>query len=86
MTSMPRSLLPSGSGRSSTPFLASSSICGAVHPVALDSSRLSSVAGTLVHPIVVAGGSSGSIAAKASAVLDVVGRIGSAAADGMTGC
>lgn len=78
----PRGLLPSGSDRSSTPILTSSSVCGAVHPVALDSGGL-----TLVHPVIVAGGSSGSIVTKASIVLDyVVGRVGNAAADGVAGC
>lgn len=79
---MPRDFLPCGSSRSRTPVLAGSSVCVAVHPVALDSGRL-----TLVHPVIVAGGSSGSIVAKASVVLDyVVGRVGSAAADGVAGC
>lgn len=84
---MRRGLLPCSSVGSSTPVLADSSVCGAVHPVALDSGRLSSAAvSTLVHPVVIAGRSSGSIVAKASVVLDyVVGRVGNAATDGVTG-
>jgi hypothetical protein len=85
---MPCGLLPfgSGSGRGSTPLFASSSDLGGVHPVALDSDRLSNTLGTAVHPIFIAGGSSGSIVTKASVALDrIVGGIGLAAADCVTG-
>jgi hypothetical protein len=83
---MPRGLLPFSSGRSSTPLFASSSNIGGVHPAALDSDRLSNTIGTIVHPIIIAGGSSGSIFTKASVALDhIVGGIGLAAADRVTG-
>lgn len=85
---MPRGLLPSG--RSNIPILAtsdSSSNLGTVHPVALDSGGLSSAIGAAVHPVIIAGGSSGRIITKASAVLDYpVGRISLAADSRVTGC
>jgi hypothetical protein len=82
-----RGLLPFGSGRSSTPLVASSSDLGGVHPVALDSNGLSSALGTVVHPIVVAGGTSGSIVTKAGIILNhIVGGISLAAADRVTSC
>jgi hypothetical protein len=82
---MPCGLLPFGRGRGSTPLFASGSDLGGVHPVALDSDGLSNTIGTAVHPIVIAGGSSGSIVTKAGVALDhIVGGIGLAAANCVT--
>lgn len=84
-TSLPTT---SSSSRSSSPVLASSGFGGVLHPVAFDSSSgFNSAVSGVVHPVIVAGWSSGAVVTKASIVLDsVLGGIGGAAADCMTLC